>query len=87
MFQAQVTSSDALKNSPFILVASNPFGSELTFNANTTYVKSYSSQGSTAQVNVIKIPKSMVGFVTAGKYELTEKVIHMPMVSKVLLGS
>ena len=78
-----MTSSDALKNSPFILVASSPFGPEMTFHANSTYAKSYSSQGQKAQVNVMKIPKGMVGFVTAGKYQLKEKVTHMPMVSAV----
>lgn len=77
--QAQVTSSDALKNSPFILAATSTSGSDVNFTANEEYAKSYSSPGQ-AQVNVVKIPKSAVGFVPVGSFDATEKVAHMPMV-------
>lgn len=76
---AQVTSSDALKNSPFILVASSPTGIKVNFTPNETFAKSYASKGESNQVNVIKIPKSMVGFVTVGKFKFGEEVNHMPM--------
>jgi hypothetical protein len=76
-----VTSSDALRNSPFILDSSSPSGSDVDFTADETYAKMYSSQGQAAQVNVIKVPKSAIGYVTVGKFKTTEKVTHMPMVS------
>ena len=80
--QAQVTSSDALRNSPFILVGSSESGEEINFMANGEYAKTYSSQGQATQVNVIKIPKSEVGFVPLGKFATAEKVAHMPMVRR-----
>lgn len=76
-----MTSSDALKNSPFILLAVSPQDTEIVFTPNDEYAKSYSSDGKTAQVNVVKIPKGAIGFVSAGSYQLAEKVAHMPMVS------
>ena len=80
LVQAQVTSSDALKNSPWILVASSPSGSTVTFLANEDYVKTYPSTGQAPPVNVLKIPKTVVGFIEAGHYQVTEKMPHMPMV-------
>jgi hypothetical protein len=53
----------------------------VSFTGDETYTKIYSSQGQAAQVNVIKVPKSAIGFVTVGKFNTTEKVTHMPMVS------
>lgn len=76
---AQVTSSDALKNSPFILVASSSSGAKVGFSPNDTFAKSYASKGEATQVNVISVPKSAVGFVTAGRYKFGERVNHMPM--------
>lgn len=76
---AQVTSSDALKNSPFIMVATSPLGSAIIFLANDEYVKTYPSTGQSAPVHVIKIPKANVGFIEAGHYQVNERVPHMPM--------
>ena len=76
----QVTSSDALKNSPCILVASSASGSAVTFLANEEYVKAYHSTGQAPPVNVLKIPKTVVGFIEAGRYQVNERVPHMPMV-------
>jgi hypothetical protein len=75
-----VTSSDALKNAPFILVGSSPSGAIVEFTPNKTFSKSYTTRGPKSKVNVIKIPKSTVGFVTIGKYKFTETVDHMPLV-------
>ena len=80
LVQAQVTSSDALKNSPFILVPSSLLGSAITFLANEEFVKTYPSTGQAASVNVLKIPKANVGFIEAGHYQVNERVPHMPMV-------
>lgn len=76
--QAQVTSSDALKNAPFILIAAGTSGAKLDFMPNETFTE---MNGQKTNVNVIKIPKSTIGFVTAGKYKITETIDHMPLVS------
>lgn len=80
LIQAQATSSDALKNAPFILVAESGMGQTVKFKAIDEYAKKYPSKGEAAQVTIIKIPKSVVGFVDVGSYELREQVAHMPMV-------
>jgi hypothetical protein len=79
--QAQVTSSDALKNSPFVLIAAATSGAKVEFVPNETFTKMYTTKAQKAKVKVIKIPKSTVGFVTAGKYKITETIDHMPLVS------
>jgi len=76
---AQVTSSDALKNAPFILVASSSLGVDVKFKPNEEYAKKYSSAGQASQVNVIRVPKSSISFVDIGTYHVTETVPHMPM--------
>jgi hypothetical protein len=69
-----------LKNVPFVLVAGSHSGAKLDFTPNDTYTKIYKTQGQQAQVHVIKIPKSVVGYVEVGKYMISETVDHMPMV-------
>ena len=78
-----MTSSDAMKNSPFILAASSAEGGTISFIPNDTFAKSYAKKGANDRINVIKIPKSLVGFVTVGKYKLSEDINHMPMVRRV----
>lgn len=78
--QAHVTSSDAIKNAPFILVAKSTTGAQITFKPTEEYAMTYPGTGQTPQVNVIKIPKSVFEFVDVGSYQLTEKVAHLPLV-------
>jgi len=80
LLQAQVTSSDALKNAPFILLCTCASGAPVKFTPSDTFAKSYATKGGKSNVNVIKIPKSTLGFVKVGKYMLKERVSHMPLV-------
>ena len=81
LLQAQVTSSDALKNAPWILYAGSQSTTDVDFTPNDTFAKTYASESKQSKINVIKIPKSTVGFVSVGKYKLSETVNHMPLVS------
>ncbi|KAG7359801.1 adaptor complex medium subunit family protein [Nitzschia inconspicua] len=79
--QAQVVSSDALKNAPFTLQSSAGDGSNnIEFTGNKLYTKtSLSKEGDKRMVHVVKIPKEIVGFVTVGTYTSSCKIEHMPL--------
>lgn len=84
---AQQTSSDALKNSPFVLIPSSLNRADnMDFVPNEEYCKLYATQAGqeTSKINVIKIPKSakQPGYVFIGKYTIVETVDHMPLVSQ-----
>jgi hypothetical protein len=81
---AQVTSSDALKNSPWILLGTTKDGNNIDVVSNVSYTKKYETRGEQSKVIVIKIPKSIVGFVPVGSYHFKETIDHMPLVSTVL---
>jgi hypothetical protein len=83
--QAQIVSSDAMKNAPFMLKTS--MGSNDTdidqrqdgieFRPNELYTKE--SLSKEERVNIVTIPKDIVGFVTVGTYSVVSKVKHMPL--------
>jgi hypothetical protein len=90
-----VVSSDALKNAPFVLKSStetdqphhdNTATTAFEFIPNGVYTKAYlaKKQSNTHQnntmVNVVKIPKGIIGFVTVGTYTCSCNVEHMPLV-------
>jgi hypothetical protein len=74
-----VTSSDAFKNVPFVLIGTGQSGSNLTFTPNESYSKVYSTTDGD-QINVVKVPKSAIGFVPIGTYSMTDTIAHMPLV-------
>lgn len=78
---AQITSSDALKNSPFILLGKDKSGRNIDIIPNLSYTRTYETRGQHSKVNVIKIQKNEVGFVPVGSYRFTERIDHMPLVS------
>mmetsp|Transcript_5105 Transcript_5105/g.11432 ORF Transcript_5105/g.11432 Transcript_5105/m.11432 type:complete len:251 (-) Transcript_5105:475-1227(-) len=82
---AQVQSSDAFGNAPFDLVASTLHESgRLNFQPNEEFVSQHSnlSRGMPSQaLHLVKIPKDEIGSVEMGKFTLSEKVRHMPLVS------
>jgi hypothetical protein len=79
LLQAQVTSSDALKNAPFVLIGTGQAGSNLTFTPNESYSKVYSTKDGN-KMNVVKVPKTVIGYVPIGTYSMTETIAHMPLV-------
>jgi len=80
--KAQVSSSDAIKNAPFVLVIGSSSGSNVSFKATDEYAKTYPSTTPSAQMGLVKIPKSVVDFVDTGSYQLVEPISHLPMVRK-----
>jgi hypothetical protein len=76
-----VTSSDAMKNSPFCLVASNPAEDRIQFTANKEYASVSSRPLPRDGVSLIHVPKTEVTAVPIGSYSVTENVRHMPLVS------
>jgi hypothetical protein len=56
----------------------------IEFIPNETYTKTYPTIGNGnkngSKVDVVRIPKDIVGFVNIGKYHFTETVEHMPLV-------
>ena len=86
--QAQQTSSDALKNSPFVLVSTSLNKINMDFKPNEAYAKLYATQGAQqSKINVIKIPKTIQnrapGYVMIGRYTINETVDHMPLVGSI----
>lgn len=79
ILQAQVTSSDAFKNAPFVLVGTGQLGSNLTFTPNESYSKVYLTKDGN-KMNVVKVPKAVIGFVPIGTYSMTDTIAHMPLV-------
>ena len=77
---AQIVSSDAIKNSPFIFQGSINSGA-VDIIPNETFTKTYETRGDHKKVNVIRIPKSTVDYVPIGRYAFTETIDHMPLVS------
>ena len=85
-FQAQVVSSDALKNIPFFLISSTDNRKHVDFIPNNAYAKKYiHPEGKKARTekNVVKIPKDIQGFVKVGKYHISQSMEHMPLVRKI----
>lgn len=77
---AQVMSSDAIKNAPFIFMGSVKARDEpVDIIPNETYTKTYETRGDTKTVNVIRIPKTAVEYVPIGRYAFTETIEHMPL--------
>jgi hypothetical protein len=84
--QAQVQSSDAKKNSPFMLVANISQGGNLEFRPNKEFVSTPASSinavpSQTVEL-MVNIPKTEIGSSLLGNYALTEEVRHMPIVSE-----
>jgi hypothetical protein len=75
-----VTCSDANQNAPFMLVGTGQNGSKMTFTPNDQFSKVYATKDG-SKVNVVKIPKSVIGFVPIGQYTMRETIAHMPLVS------
>jgi hypothetical protein len=91
-----VISSDALKNAPFGMTTtfktdphptdSTAATTTLEFTPNDVYTKAYLAQKQSngnqnnKVVNIVKIPKGIVGFVTLGTYTSSCNVEHMPLV-------
>lgn len=73
---AQMTSSDAHKNSPWILDGKTKTSETVDITPNVSYSKKYN------KVSVIAIPKTTVGFVPIASYHFKETIDHMPLVSK-----
>ena len=88
-FQAQVVSSDALKNIPFFLIVStdNQKAVAVDFIPNKAYTKKYiypeDGTKSRIDMNVVNIPKEILGFVKVGKYRISQSMEHMPLVRKI----
>mmetsp|Transcript_17075 Transcript_17075/g.39005 ORF Transcript_17075/g.39005 Transcript_17075/m.39005 type:complete len:338 (+) Transcript_17075:97-1110(+) len=79
---AQVVSSDAMKNIPFFLVSSNDSHKALDFISNNTYAKKFhdpDDEKNGITTNVVNVPKEVLGFVTVGKYRLSQSMEHMPL--------
>jgi hypothetical protein len=57
----------------------------IEFIPNEKYAKEYLMKGSnnngSSKVNVVKIPKDILGFVTVGTYNMKTTIDHMPLVS------
>lgn len=78
---AQMTSSDAHKNSPWMLDGKTKTGETVDITPNVSYSKKYDARGETGKVTVITIPKTTVGFVPIASYYFKETIDHMPLVS------
>lgn len=74
-----MTSSDAFKNAPFVLIGTGQSGSNLTFTPNDSYSKVYSTKDGN-KINVVKVRKAVIGFVPIGSYSMTDTIAHMPLV-------
>lgn len=83
--QAQVTSSDAMKNAPFCLVASTAAEDHIQFTPNPEYSSISSRPLPRDALSLIHIPKTDVTAVPIGSYSVTENVRHMPLVSRWLV--
>ena len=79
---AQMTSSDAHKNSPWILDGKTTTGEKVDITPNVSYSKKWDAKGQRNKVSVITIPKTTVGFVPIASYYFKETIEHMPLVSK-----
>lgn len=79
---ALMSSSDALKNAPWILDCKTKNGSKVDITPNVSYSKKYDVRGQRNKVNLMTIPKATVGFVPVASYYFKETIDHMPVVSK-----
>lgn len=77
---AQVTSSDAMKNLPFCVVATTPEEDHVQFKPNETYSSVSSRPLPQHALALIHVPKTEIAAVPIGTYSLTEQVAHMPLV-------
>mmetsp|Transcript_24485 Transcript_24485/g.24731 ORF Transcript_24485/g.24731 Transcript_24485/m.24731 type:complete len:247 (-) Transcript_24485:1080-1820(-) len=79
---AQVVSSDALKNVPFYLISSTDNQIAIDFSPNDKFTKIFIPDGKIHGIekNVVKIPKEILGFMTIGKYRISQSMAHMPLV-------
>jgi len=76
---AQVTSSDARKNVPFCLIATNLAEDNIRFLPNEKYVVDTTRSLPKHAMSLIHIPKNEYAAVTIGSYSLIEAVQHMPL--------
>lgn len=76
---AQVTSSDAMKNLPFCVVATTPEEDHVQFKPNETYSSVSSRPLPQHALALIHVPKTEIAAVPIGTYSLTEQVAHMPL--------
>mmetsp|Transcript_3027 Transcript_3027/g.3602 ORF Transcript_3027/g.3602 Transcript_3027/m.3602 type:complete len:382 (+) Transcript_3027:183-1328(+) len=78
---AQVVSSDALKNVPFYLISSTDNQIAIDFSPNDKFTKIFIPDGKIHGIekNVVKIPKEILGFMTIGKYRISQSMAHMPL--------
>mmetsp|Transcript_39520 Transcript_39520/g.95573 ORF Transcript_39520/g.95573 Transcript_39520/m.95573 type:complete len:335 (+) Transcript_39520:92-1096(+) len=76
---AQMTSSDAHKNHPWILDGKTRGGEMVDITPNVSYSKKYDARGQQKKVSVITIPKTTVGFVPIASYHFKETIDHMPL--------
>ena len=90
--QAQVQSSDALKNVPFVLSGTTSQGESVVFQGNREIVStvqrpaalpssSSSSSSSHPQHYLVQIDKSVLNSIAIGSYSILEEIQHMPLVS------
>lgn len=77
---AQVTSSDALKNIPFYVVATTAANDSIHFAANEAYSSVSAKPLPQHALSLIHVPKTEISSVPIGTYSLTELVQHMPLV-------
>jgi hypothetical protein len=77
---AQVTSSDALKNVPFYVVATTPDEDVIQFAANDDYSTVYAKPLPDHALAMLHVPKTEISSVPIGTYTLKENVPHMPLV-------
>jgi hypothetical protein len=88
LYQAQVQSSDALKNVPFVLSGTSSQGESVVFQGNKEIVStlplpSTSPSSSHPQHHLVQIDKSVLNSIAIGSYSISEEIQHMPLVSEV----
>ncbi|KAI2508170.1 hypothetical protein MHU86_6221 [Fragilaria crotonensis] len=76
---AQVTSSDALKNVPFYVVATTPDNDMVQFTANDEYSTVSAKPLPEHALAMLHVPKTEITSVPIGTYSLREQVPHMPL--------
>jgi hypothetical protein len=89
IYQAQVQSSDALKNVPFVLSGTSSQGESVVFQGNKEIVSTLPlpstspSPSSHPQHHLVQIDKSVLNSIAIGSYSISEEIQHMPLVSEV----
>jgi hypothetical protein len=81
--QAQVQSSDAWKNAPFILSGRSSQGEKVLFQGNSEIVSALPNASPSHPQHLVQIPKSVLNSIAIGSYSISEEIQHMPLVSTV----